>query len=139
MRSRFSVRQSLTRQALYDLIWETPMKRLGPELGLTASQLSLICNQYEIDKPGYGYWTLRDMGRPVVKPPLGPTTRGADDLVSLDPPATTQRPVVRRPVGEKPKAVPRPPKPSPTNAPPRCLNLARRRRLSPYRRPQSTP
>ena len=34
---------NLTRQELFELSWETPMKRLTPDLGLSGWQLSLDC------------------------------------------------------------------------------------------------
>lgn len=48
------------------------MKRLALELGFAPSQLASLCKRYEIATPGLGYWTLRDMGRLVPKPPSVP-------------------------------------------------------------------
>ena len=83
--------RQLTRQDLHNLIWETTMKRLAPELGLTPSQLSSLCRRYEIATPGPGYWTLRDMGRLMPKPPLGPPTRSAEEVIEIEPPVARRR------------------------------------------------
>jgi hypothetical protein len=49
----------LTRQALYDRVWETPLKYLAQEFETDPVRLSECCRRYAIPTPGYGYWTLR--------------------------------------------------------------------------------
>jgi hypothetical protein len=61
------------------------MKQLGVEFGVTPQAVSKLCDDHEIPKPGYGYWTLRDMGRPVQKPTLSIATREANELIAIDP------------------------------------------------------
>lgn len=47
------------------------MKQLAVEFGVTPQAVSKLCDEFDIPKPGYGYWTLREMGRPVEKPWIG--------------------------------------------------------------------
>jgi hypothetical protein len=90
----------LTRQALYDRVWETPLKYLAQEFETDPVRLSECCRAHAIPTPGHGYWTLRQMGRSVEKTPLGPAPDGLADLVEIAP-----RPVrVRKAV--LPKAAP---------------------------------
>lgn len=76
--------RQLTRQALFDLIWEQPMKQLAVEFGVTPKAISKLCDDYGIPKPGYGYWTLRDMGRPVEKPSLSVNSHPPDQMIIIE-------------------------------------------------------
>ena len=76
--------QQLTRQALFDLIWETPMSRLAPGFEIAPQALSKICDEFEISRPDNRYWTLRSMGRSVEKPSLRVESRTADQLITIE-------------------------------------------------------
>jgi hypothetical protein len=75
----------LTRQALYDRVWETPLKYLSQEFETDPVRLSECCRAHAIPTPGHGYWTLRQMGRSVERTPLGPAPDGLTDLVEIPP------------------------------------------------------
>lgn len=74
----------LTRQALYDRVWEVPLVRLAPEFGTDPIRLSGLCKRYAVPIPGSGYWTKKGMGKPVTQIPLGPPPEGVADLVTIE-------------------------------------------------------
>ena len=62
--------RSMTRQQIYDLIWERPVSKVAPELGLTVARLSNICRKHDIPMPVAGYWAKREWGKPVERQQL---------------------------------------------------------------------
>ena len=59
----------LSRDEIYELVWQMPMTRASAELGLSPNGLSKICDRMLIPYPGRGYWgkseaTRAAMGRP---------------------------------------------------------------------------
>lgn len=60
------------------------MKQLAVEFGVTPQAVSKLCDEFDIPKPGYGYWTLREMGRPVGRPSLAVESRAADQLITIE-------------------------------------------------------
>src|SRR5437660_5638228 len=45
------------RSELHALVWQTPLRHLGPNLGLSDVGLSKLCRRYNIPVPPVGYWT----------------------------------------------------------------------------------
>ena len=76
--------QKLTRQALYDLVWTTPMRTLAPKYGLSDVGLGKICKKFNIPKPPVGYWAKLEYGTRVRKPtlPAAPAELGDDIVLS---------------------------------------------------------
>lgn len=60
----------LTRQQLYERVWDTPMRKLGPELGGTDVGLKKICGRYGVPTPGLGYWAKLQYGKAPKRPRL---------------------------------------------------------------------
>ena len=60
----------LTRQQLYERVWDTPMRKLGPELGVTDVGLKKICSRFNIPTPGLGYWAKLQHGKSPKRPRL---------------------------------------------------------------------
>ena len=60
----------LSRNELYDMVWEQPITHLAKKFGITPYQLNKICKQYRISKPLPGYWQKVDMGKKVSQRPL---------------------------------------------------------------------
>ncbi len=89
------------------------MKQLAVEYGITPQALSKLCDELDISKPGYGYWTLRGMGRPVEKPFLSLAARQADELITIEPVAQRQR---KSPVIAEAKPIDRTPRTRNVNA-----------------------
>lgn len=79
----------MKRSELYLRAWQTPLSRLGPELGLSDVGLSKLCKRYGIPVPPRGYWAKMEAGVSVKRKPLPPR----DDL---DVPLPDQRSVARQ-------------------------------------------
>src|SRR6185312_15426284 len=63
----------MKRSELYDLVWQKPLRHLGPELGLSDVGLSKLCRRYNIPVPSVGYWTRRAAGKICDPRPLPPS------------------------------------------------------------------
>jgi len=60
----------LTRQELYDLVWETPTRHLCKRFGLSDVGLAKTCKRLNIPRPSYGYWAKKAAGGTVKRIPL---------------------------------------------------------------------
>lgn len=50
---------TMTRDELYGLVWQTPMRTLAKRYGLSDVGLRKICKKHEIPTPPLGYWAKR--------------------------------------------------------------------------------
>ncbi|WP_138513379.1 RWP-RK domain-containing protein [Maricaulis alexandrii] len=57
----------LTREQLYNRVWETPISQLAEEFGVSGRGLKKICERHDIPVPYRGYWAKKAAGKPVVK------------------------------------------------------------------------
>lgn len=62
----------LTREEIYALVWEHPLNRVGPDLGLDGPRLAKLCDKRQIPYPPPGYWSKKAVGRAPAAPPLPP-------------------------------------------------------------------
>jgi hypothetical protein len=60
----------VTRQELYDLVWETPIRHLCQRFGLSDVGLAKTCKRHCIPRPSYGYWAKKAAGGKVKRTPL---------------------------------------------------------------------
>lgn len=68
---------SLTREQLYELVWEEPMLRIGERLGVSSSYMARVCTELRVPRPARGYWAQREFGKSSAgKPPLPPARPG---------------------------------------------------------------
>ena len=58
---------TLTRQELYEAVWETPMSRLATQYGISGNGLAKICDRLNVPYPPRGYWAKKAAGKRVVK------------------------------------------------------------------------
>ena len=65
--------ETLTRERLYALVWETPMSKLAPTFGLSDNGLAKICRANDIPYPPRGYWAKKEAGQHVAQTPLRKT------------------------------------------------------------------
>ena len=65
---------NLTRETLYDLVWERPVSRLAEKLGVKPSELRGYCIKSEIPLPEQGHWSRVQFGKEVTKTPLPPAS-----------------------------------------------------------------
>jgi hypothetical protein len=57
-----SILTTLSRQALYDRVWTTPMTKLAAEFGISGRGLAKLCERHAIPVPGRGHWARRQAG-----------------------------------------------------------------------------
>ena len=66
----------LTREELYEGVWNTPATKLAKEFGISDVALGKICKKLNIPKPYPGYWQQLAVGRRVHKEKLPPVKQG---------------------------------------------------------------
>ncbi|HMP63200.1 MAG TPA: hypothetical protein PKA17_08995, partial [Phenylobacterium sp.] len=69
----------LTREALYDQVWATPLSTLAARWGISRNGLAKICDRVMVPYPGRGYWNAQKAARP----PLPPAPAGAEAGIDL--------------------------------------------------------
>lgn len=62
----------LSREEIYALVWEQPLNRVGPNLGLDGPRLAKLCDKRQVPYPPPGYWSKKAVGRAPAAPPLPP-------------------------------------------------------------------
>jgi len=60
----------VSRQVLYDQVWETPMTKLAKEYGISDVALAKICKKLNVPYPWRGYWRRKETGKAVTPFPL---------------------------------------------------------------------
>src|SRR5690606_31203812 len=60
----------LTREQLYEMVWERPLQQVAPELGISDVALAKICKKLDVPRPYRGYWVRRRAGRRPKRRPL---------------------------------------------------------------------
>ncbi|NTB96258.1 hypothetical protein G6M84_06995 [Agrobacterium tumefaciens] len=117
-----------TREELYQLVWSTPLKKLGSEFDVSGQTLANICRRFDIPVPPVGYWQKLAFGKAVERPELPTEETEGGLIVSLSPklarPALAKRPVEVREI--EPTAVEN----SRTAPPPHPIVASIRKRLA---------
>jgi hypothetical protein len=62
--------KDVSREELYALVWERPLNRVGPELGLDGPRLAKLCDKRQVPYPPPGYWQKKAVGRAPAPTPL---------------------------------------------------------------------
>lgn len=62
--------EDISREELYELVWRTPMSKLGPQLAMNGPSLAALCQKRQIPTPPLGYWQKKAVGRAPEMPPL---------------------------------------------------------------------
>lgn len=78
------MRHVLTRQQLYDMIWERAVSKVAPELGISDVALRKRCVKHAIPLPDATYWGRLHAGRPIKRKPLGVAPKGVSDRIVID-------------------------------------------------------
>lgn len=86
------MRHVLTRQQIYDMIWERAVWKVAPELGISDVALRKHCVKHAIPVPDATYWGRKHAGKPVERKPLGPAPAGYGDQIVIDGPSRTRPP-----------------------------------------------
>jgi hypothetical protein len=60
----------LTRQELYDLVWENPLSKLAKKYNLSDNGLRKVCKELDIPLPKNGHWQKIQFNKKVIKEKL---------------------------------------------------------------------
>jgi hypothetical protein len=75
----------LSRQELYDLVWQTPTRHLCKRFGLSDVGLAKTCKRLKIPRPSYGYWAKKAAGAKLKRTPLPPCDEGRSQKIVFAP------------------------------------------------------
>ena len=62
----------ISRLELYELVSKSPLSKVAPSLGISATTLAEICRKHNVPYPGSGYWTRKSLGQTVMLDSLPP-------------------------------------------------------------------
>ncbi len=68
-------RTRVTREELYESVWQKPMREVAADRGVSDVAIGKICEKLNVPRPGVGYWAKLRHGKAVTKPTL-PTAQG---------------------------------------------------------------
>ncbi len=74
---------TLTREALYDLVWTDAVRTVAGRYGVSDVWLKKLCQKASVPLPERGYWAKIQAGRKLPKTPLPPREPGASNIVSI--------------------------------------------------------
>ncbi|MBX9468070.1 MAG: hypothetical protein KL839_09535 [Rhizobium sp.] len=74
-----------TREEIYQLVWSTPLNKLGSQFGVSGQTLANVCRRFDIPVPPVGYWQKLAFGKAVERPELPTETADGGFVVSLGP------------------------------------------------------
>jgi hypothetical protein len=74
---------TLTRQALYELVWTRPRKTLAAELGISDVAIGKHCVRAQVPAPPPGYWAKLSAGVAVTRTPLPTRLPGQSDIIEM--------------------------------------------------------
>jgi len=60
----------ISREELYEKVWNSPLRKLAPEFGISDVGLAKLCKRHSIPLPGLGYWTRVQFGKNPKRIPL---------------------------------------------------------------------
>lgn len=73
----------MTREALYDLVWQRPLSQLAKEFGISDVGLRKICHQHDIPTASNRWWVAKEYGKPAVQTPLPDNIQFAGKLITI--------------------------------------------------------
>jgi len=63
-------KQTVSRRALYDLVWSKAVTKLAADFGLSDVGFAKLCKRNNIPRPPRGYWAMLQVGKAPPKPRL---------------------------------------------------------------------
>lgn len=66
----------LSREQLYELVWNTPTSRLKRNFGMSDVAIAKVCKRMKVPKPPRGYWAKLGHGKSAARTPLEPLPMG---------------------------------------------------------------
>lgn len=82
----------LTREEVYERVWDKPTADLAAELGISDVAVGKLCRRMGVPKPPRGYWARIEAGQKVAKAPLPDPGPGTVRYVTYYPPAEMELP-----------------------------------------------
>lgn len=79
------MRHLLTRQQLYDMIWERAVSKVAPELGISDVGLRKQCIAHAVPLPDAVYWGKGHAGKAADRKPLPPLPKNISDTIVIVP------------------------------------------------------
>ena len=64
----------MSRQALFEAVWQRPLTDIAAEVGITDVGLRKLCDRHDIPTPGRGYWAQVRAGKIFPRPVLRPVS-----------------------------------------------------------------
>src|SRR5262245_57418635 len=95
----------ITRQELYEAVWQQPISKLAPMWKTTPAGIIKACTKMNIPRPGAGHWTLVRRRWQVEREPLPPPERNTPIGASV-----TERPKKREETPAEPANEPAKPR-----------------------------
>lgn len=77
------MQKALSREALYELVWSTPVKTLAAQHGISDVAFAKTCKQHSIPLPPRGHWAKLEAGKRVYRQPLPERALGMPRDVSF--------------------------------------------------------
>ncbi len=69
----------VSREELYELVWSTPMVKVGEKFKVSGSYMARVCVNLNVPRPERGYWATLAVGKAPDKPSL-PELRPGDQI-----------------------------------------------------------
>ena len=91
-----SALHELTRRAIYDLVWSSPMTKIAEDLGISDVGLKKICLKHRIPTPTRGYWAKKQAGKPVRQVRFHEAVDPQEEMVIIHGWRSTLAPEVRQ-------------------------------------------
>lgn len=73
----------MTREALYDLVWQRPLSQLAKEFGISDVGLRKICHQHDIPTASNQWWSAKEYGKPAVQTLLPGKSPFAGKMITI--------------------------------------------------------
>ncbi|RVG14948.1 hypothetical protein [Sinorhizobium meliloti] len=78
-----TMQMNISREALYELVWTTPVKTLATQHGISDVAFAKTCKQHNIPLPPRGHWAKLEAGKKVYRQPLPERALGMPRDVSF--------------------------------------------------------
>lgn len=75
----------LTREQLYERVWQTPVARLAAEFGISDNGLRKICKRLDVPCPPVGWWAKKAAGHKAKTIRLAPAQAGTPAQANISP------------------------------------------------------
>ena len=62
--------KAVTREKLYEEVWQVPGRKLAERYGVSDVALAKICRKMDVPRPYRGYWSRRQAGQKLKRTPL---------------------------------------------------------------------